>query len=73
MCLLISLTIVSMATTIPTTKADTYVMPLYGSTWEITAEEESAAEWVVDKMEYYYATHADYTTYDLFGNVFCYF
>ena len=68
LCLLIILTMIPMTIMVPTVNADTYVMPLYGSTWMVESGEESKARSVVNSMEYYFSTYAGYTTYDLFGS-----
>jgi len=68
LCLLISLTMIPMAISTPTVKASTYVMPVYGSTWNITAQEEQFAETIAADFAYKFSTYAGYTTYDLFGS-----
>lgn len=65
LCLLISLTIFSMAT--PTVKAGTYGMALYGSRWKMTTNEQYAAKAAIDLMELRF-TNVGYTCADLYGS-----
>lgn len=66
LCLLISLTIFPMV--MQTVNAGTYVMPLYGSTYEVEEDESDAAHSVINVWESYYNTWTDYTIYDLHGS-----
>jgi hypothetical protein len=68
LCLLISLTMIPMTISIPTVNADTYVMPVYGSTLNITLQEEQWAETIADSFASKFSTYAGYTTYNLFGS-----
>jgi hypothetical protein len=55
-------------TTTPTVKADTYVMPLYGSSYNITAAESSSAQSVITVWQSYFDQYTDYTIYNLYGS-----
>lgn len=55
-------------TTLPATNAGTYVMPLYGSTYEVETSESDAAHSVINIWESYFNTWTDYTIYDLYGS-----
>jgi hypothetical protein len=66
--LLISLTMISMTISTSTVNASTYVMPIYGATCNITAQEEQFADTIADSFAYKFSTYAGYTTYDLFGS-----
>lgn len=68
LCLLISFTMIPMTIVIPKIKADTYVLPLYGATANITSTEEWNAQTAINVWEYYFDTYTNYTVYDLFGS-----
>lgn len=68
LCLLMLFTMVPMAITLPTVNASTYVMPLYGSSFNITVAEGSAAHSVINVWESYFNTWTDYTIYDYYGS-----
>lgn len=68
LCFLISLTMFSMIIAMPKVNASDYVMPLYGSTWNITWQEAVAANSLVSNMESNFETYANYTCYDLLGS-----
>ncbi|MFZ7138639.1 MAG: hypothetical protein ACOWW1_09520 [archaeon] len=68
LCLMISFPIVSLTTSISTVKADTYVMPIYGSTLNITVQEEQQADTIAGSFASKFSTYAGYTTYDYFGS-----
>jgi hypothetical protein len=66
LCLLISLTMFSMA--MPTVKAGTYGMSLYGSRTGVVWDEQVAAMGVISSMDYYFSTYAGYTCYNRYGS-----
>jgi len=68
LCLMISFPIVSLTASTSTVKADTYVMPIYGSTLNITAQEEQQADTIAGSFASKFSTYASYTTYDYFGS-----
>ncbi|PVX24416.1 MAG: hypothetical protein CW691_07660 [Candidatus Bathyarchaeum sp.] len=68
LCLMISFPIVSLTASTSTVKADTYVMPIYGSTLNITAQEEQQADTIAGSFASKFSTYAGYTTYDYFGS-----